>query len=616
RLVLKREIPVRKVLSALLPQILQQIAFPKTMRWDGTGTRFARPVRWLVALYGPQVVPGTFGTLKAGRQTYPNRRLGDKPVTVKNTSSYFSLLSKLGVQLEQGASFRRENNEPDKLNCPKKEALRRKLETMARKLGGRLPDENTEEFEWLINVATFLAEDPVVADGSFLPEYLDLPPEVLATSMAKHLKLFSIRARDSDELLPRFLAVLEGQPGKPATVIANVERILEARFTDARFFWKEDTSMRLETKVSQLEKVVFHEKLGSVAERIPRLEKLMDSIVDHVGLQADVLIGLKDAAKLCKADLVTQMVREFPSLQGIIGAHYAKEEGELDIVTGPIREHYRPRTAADPVPQTVLGAVLSLADRVDMLTGYFGAGFQPTGSADPYGLRRQALGFVRILLSPPQGVSFVGLSIDRLFDRSIQSWGSRIAIDPVTLKKELRVFLRERFEWLVARQEPDDRELVAAVLVAGDDDLAGAQERLKILRGLWADSSAGRRSVLERAAKVAERTARMVKAAKEEDGLGSVDQNLFQEAAEKKLWEAWNRISPVVQEEIQHRRWARAVEAYSALYPEVHAFFEKVFVMGKDPSLRRNRLAFIHEIHRSLAEGFADLSKLPLSGME
>ncbi|MDO8729898.1 MAG: glycine--tRNA ligase subunit beta [Candidatus Omnitrophota bacterium] len=589
------DVPVAKILAETVPELIQGIHFPKTMRWDESGVRFARPIRWLIALYGPQVVPVVFGLLHAGRQTFPNRRLGAKPVAVLSASAYFSLLPKLKVQLLEG----------------KREALRVKLEAAANKLRGRLPDETTEEFEWLLNTVTFLAEDPVVAVGSFRPEYLELPPEVLQTSMAKHLKLFSIRSATSGKLLPHFLAVLEGKPKNPAGVMANVDRIIEARFTDARFFYKEDTKTRLEAKVPQMERVSFHEKLGTVAERIPRLEKIAASVASMTGLSSE---GISRVARLAKVDLVTQMVREFPALQGTIGGHYARHDGEPAEVAAAIAQQYWPRAAKDPVPTTPLAALISLADRVDALAGYFGVGLKPTGSADPYGLRRLALGLVRILIEPPKGVSFVGLSFDRLFDESIQSWGARITLDPKTLKKELRAFLRERFEWLATREAPGDRELVAAILAAGDDDLAGAWERLQLLRRLWAGSGDGKRKILEAAAKVADRTGRIVKSVKGLPLPDAVDPAILKEPEEKELWETWNRIAPQVKEQLERRQYEEATRIYSGLYPAVHAYFEKVFVMAEDEALRRNRLALLKQIHGSLAGAFADLGRLSLPG--
>jgi len=610
-------VPVEKILSEAIPKIIGGMAFPKTMRWDSSGTRFARPVRWIVALYGLQLIQTQRGFTPSKRVSEGTRRSGPQKISISSASDYFKSMKKAGITLENGKALGPSSSGGAIFGLPfskeKQAKLLHELSAAAKKLGGRLQDQTTEEFEWLLNTVTFLAEDPVVAVGSFRPEYLELPPEVLTTSMAKHLKLFSIREKSGEKLLPKFLAVLEGKPLKPAMVMDNVDRIIEARFTDARFFYREDTKSRLEAKVPELAKIAFHEKLGTVAERTHHLAGLMRSIADQAGLRVEAS-DCEKAARLCKADLVTQMVREFPSLQGTIGGHYARADGEPEEVSVAIAQQYWPRTAGDPVPTTALGALLSLANRADTLAGTFGAGLKPTGSADPYSLRRQALGLVRILIEPPKGVSFVGLSIDRLFDLSLQSWGARITAERGTLKKELREFLRERFQWLVLQGAHHDLPLVAAVLAAGDDDLAVAWERLQALRRLWAGSGDGKRKTLEAAAKVAERTGRIVKSVKGLQLPDVVDPAILKEPEEKELWETWNRSAPQIKEHLERRQYEEATKIYSALYPVVHTYFEKVFVMAEDEGLRQNRLALLKQIHGSLASAFADLARLPLPG--
>ncbi len=605
RLVSERSIPVKQVLAAAVPQIIQKIVFPKTMRWDASGARFARPVRWQLSLYGA-----------GSAATFVGRPDARRSVRFTGVSGYFSALKRSGIELEQGQPLRRD---PDGTAAPipfqraKKEGLRRKLEAAALKLGGRLPDQTTEEFDWLLNTVTFLSEQPVVGVGSFRPEYLDLPAEVLETAMAKHLKLFSVRAKTGGKLLPKFLAVLEGKPGKPAMVMANMDRIIEARFTDARFFYEEDTKARTEGRTTPLSMLTFHEKLGSVSDRIPRLERLMRVITDQVKVEDHVRASIETAADLAKTDLVTQMVREYPSLQGIVGSHYARLSGESDGVVAALREQYQPRTAHDPVPATALGAVLGLADRLDALIGYFGVGLKPTGSADPYGLRRLALGVVRILMEPPEGVSFVGLSIDTLVEQGIQSWGSRIKLDPAKLKEELISFLRERFETLSFVNRQIDRSLIAAVLAADGKDFAGAHERLELLQSLWSQKQGPQRQMLERAAKVAERTGRIVASVRGTELPPRVDPGAFREEVEKELWEKWNQIAPQVKSSLDRRQFEQALQIYGGLHPIVHRFFEKVFVMDEDPAVRQNRLALLREIFAGLSEKFADLSKLPLA---
>jgi glycyl-tRNA synthetase beta chain len=583
RLILEREIPVTKILEGIVPQILQRISFPKTMRWDDSGVRFVRPIR---------------------RVTWK---------VTKSAGSTFSSLKRLGAQLEEGRIFTKKEDgtvEALPLVPKKREALREKLKAAAHDAGGKLPDETTEEFEWLLNTLTFLSENPVVAVGSFRKEYLDLPSEVLATAMAKHLKLMSVFSEGGRALLPKFLAVLEGRPRNCPAVLANYERILEARFSDARFFYREDIRTPLSKKVPQLAKVVFHERMGTVAQRLPRLEQLMAAIAKEIGLKDSLTRLIPRTAQLAKADLVTQMVREFPSLQGTIGRYYARQDGEPLEIVEALAEQYKPRAASDPLPRTPLGCLLGLADRWDALIGFFGAGLKPTGSLDPYGLRRQAMGLVRILLSPPQGISFVGLSVDTVLEAGIQSWDFKSPIDRPTLRRELRAFLRERFEWLSHVVHKKDRPIIDAVLATGEDDLAGAWERLKVLQELWQDPR--EKKFLITAGKVVERTGRIVASAKKEVPDAPVDPSKFTSPEEKDLWNKWSVVKATTGEWFEKHDIPKATSAYGEIYPTLHNFFEKVMVMDPNPEIRRNRLAMMNEICLLYVNAAGDISKLPL----
>ncbi|MBI1952576.1 MAG: glycine--tRNA ligase subunit beta [Candidatus Omnitrophica bacterium] len=612
--VARYSLAVTEVLAQAVPQMIEGMVFPKTMRWDDSGARFARPVRWLLCLFGKKVIACSFGRVKAGNKTCLTRRAEDKPVPVTSVDRYFGLMKKERIQLEQGIRIT-PGKEPFthlfKEQVPlKKERLQKALEAKAKALSGRLYPAASAEFEWLLSTATFLAEDPVVREGSFEAKYLALPPEVLAASMAKHLKLFSVYAADGKRLLPKFLAVLEGRPGKPATVTANLERIIEARFSDASFFYEEDTRQPLEAKVEQLRGVVFHEKLGTVYERIPRIEKLLAVILEGSSLSRGLGVPLlARMARLCKADLVTQMVREFPSLQGVVGGYYAKQSGESEWVSRAIGEHYRPKSFSDPLPGTPLGSWLSLADRLDALTGYFGVGLKPTGSADPYALRRAALGAVRILTDEREAFSLTGLSVDSLIRAGIESWGSRLTLPAQVVQEELQAFLKERWLWLAGQAHPGaGGQWLDAVWSPNPGDLIGAWRRLEMLLGFLKNPKS--RETVLRAAKVAERSGRMVRAASGEEVRGSVDASLFQEPVEKELWRQWQELSPVLSGQLARSEYLAALASYGRLREPLHAYFEKVFVMGSDQAQRINRLLFLKEIHTAMAGHFADLSEV------
>ncbi len=459
----------------------------------------------------------------------------------------------------------------------------------------------------MLTTASFLAECPVVQEGAFRKEYLTLPAEVLATAMATHLKAFNLRDGQG-RLLPKFLVVLEGRPTRPAVVLANYERIVEARFTDAQFFWREDTKTPLAEKTSQLRSVIFHKLLGTLDDKAVRVATL----AHRLGV-ADA--ALARAIHLAKADLVTQLVKEYPTLQGIVGAEYARHDGEPPAVVQALREQYQPRTATDEIPTTPTGAWLSLLDRLDTLTGSFGVGLAPTSSKDPYGLRRQALGLVRILLAPPAGLSFLGVSIDSLIDEGIQSWGSKLTVAPTVIRRDLAAFLRERFIWLL-RGQGIEAAVLEAVLAADGSDLAGAKARCDLLQEWWRARTSAHGAALLQAAKVAERTSRILAGTNGAEIPEAVQAEALTEPTERALWSAWQAVQPQVTEALARRQYEAAVRAYGTLAPAVHAFFEQVFVMDERPEVRRNRLALLRQIARALATQFADVAKLPLTGTE
>ncbi len=604
--VAQRAEPVASMLTTAVPAIIEGIQFPKRMRWGDGRTAFARPLRWLVALHGRQIVPCEIAGLSSERRSAALRRARTPWLSLASVADYLRAMQRAEIVLErllkptdyaplpppgEWASL------PADPNPPKTEALRRKLVAVARAAGGQL--DTGEEFEELLATATFLAEQPVVEAGAFRLEYLTLPSEVLATAMAKHLKAFSVRDAQG-QLLPKFLVVLEGKPTNLRVVMANYERILEARFTDAQFFWREDTRTPLADKVAPLAGVMFNKQLGMMAENTARLE----TVAQRVRGRTDT--ALSRAILLAKADLVTQMVREFPTLQGVMGSEYAKHDGESAEVIQALREQYAPRTTRDPLPVSDAGTWLSLLNRANMLTGFFGVGLAPTSSEDPYGLRRQALGLVRILVEKP-----LPLSLDTFLTAALESWGARLTKPLADVRHQLRAFLLDRFRWWAGEQRYP-RELVDAVLAAATDDLADARRRLDALHALWRDP-ARRQQVLFRAGKVVERTGRMVQSAKEPDVLGrAVDPSKFTAPEERQLWETWTGVKTATADWLTRCDYTKASETYGTLYPALHQFFEKVFIMDENPDVRRNRLAMMREIYDLYANRVGDLSKLPL----
>lgn len=592
--------PVIPKLAETVAPLVKSLRFPKQMRWRSADpTTFARPLRWIAALYGSTIVPCRVAGLASSRRTAALRCAKSPWIAVASADSYLATIRRAGIQLEQcwqPLAFPPEGPLVAHPAPPKAAALRRRLVEVARHAHGRLID--GEETDALLIANAFLAEHPVAATGRFGQAYLDLPAEVLATSMAQHLKAFPLQDAQG-RLLPTFLVVLEGRPGELKAVVAHYERILGARFADARFFWQQDTKTPLTDKTAALSGVVFHRQLGTLADKVVRVETVAGRVAP-AGARAE----LTAAIRLAKADLVTQMVKEFPTLQGIVGAAYARHDRESADVAQALRDQYAPRTAKDPLPTNEVGTWLSLLDRVDTLTGFFGIGLAPTSSEDPFGLRRQALGLVRILVEKP-----LALSLDTLLDAALESWGSRLTVPAAACKASLRAFLVDRVRWWAVEVRDYSRELAAAVLAGPTDDLADVRRRLDALQALWRDGRR-RERVLFAAGKVVERTGRIVQSAR--DAGGTVDPSKFTTSEERALWDAWATVKADTAQWLQRRDYAKASESYGTLYPSLHTFFKNVFIMDENLDIRRNRLALMREIYTLYANAVGDLCQLPL----
>lgn len=364
-----------EVLPELLSKLITNINFPKSMRWAYYQLRFARPIRWILALYGEQVPPFSIENIDSSNYTYGHRFLSNGALEVKDTAEYFTILANNYVILDQ-----------DKRSAMIKE----QVASVAAKAGG-VPMENLD----LLEEVTYLVEYPTAFYGEFSPSYLQVPVEVLTTSMIEHQRYFPVFDAQG-KLLNGFIGIRNGTDASIELVQAGNERVLKARLEDALFFWDEDTKTPLARLGEKLADVLFHEKLGSIADKVKRLEKLTLFIGAEYKLSDEE--KLRAAVNLCKADLVSNMVYEFPELQGIMGRYYALKGGEDEEVANAIFEHYLPRFAGDALPQTNTGIVLSLAEKLDNIVGSFAIGIKPTGSHDPYALRRQAIGLVNIIL--------------------------------------------------------------------------------------------------------------------------------------------------------------------------------------------------------------------------
>ncbi len=563
------------LLLELLPALVRGISFPKSMRWPQSRDPFARPIRRLLCLFGREVVPVEVAGVRAGRTTVGHPFLsGPRELALERADygAYRALLKGHGVIVDR--------NE-------RRSEIQIALEQVFAKHDAPFRD-------WaLLEEVTDLVEAPRVMEGGFDERYLQLPPEVVEAAMTDHQRYFPIVTR-AGKIVPRF-AFVANRPGADGDVIREGnERVLRARLEDASFYLHEDLKRSLRARAGALSGIVFQEKLGSMAEKTERLVALAGAVAAAAGLSRADAEAARKAAEIAKADLTTELVKEFPQLQGAVGAQYAALQGEGEAVARAIAEHYLPRFAGDELPRTAPGAALALAEKLDNLCGFFSIGLAPSGSADPYSLRRQAAGAVRIVLDRKWR-----LSLGALLLRAAAPFERRAA--PAATAGAVGEFLRDRFRGALV--EAGYRyDLIDAVLAAGHDDLVDAKERLDAVAAL------ARTPAFPALVELVERTHNIARALAEPR---PVREDLLRAPEEKALFDSWRAARPEVEAAIAARDWAGAARAYhDRLAGPVHTFFEKVFVNVEDPDVRTNRLSLLREINRAFAGRVADLSKV------
>ena len=564
------------LLPALLSELAGSLTFQKAMRWNDTGVRFARPVRWLLALYGGKPVRFQFAGLTAGDRTWGHRFLSSgRPLRVKDGRSYETSLEKAGVIVD-----------PDN----RRTMILSQMNRIAREKKGHV-----HEDEALLEQAVFSVEMPEVLIGSFNPQHLALPQDVLMTSMKEHQGYFSLLRKD-DGLLPHFIAVVNMKGSQTATIRAGNERVLAARLADARFFFDEDRKTRLESRLEKLKGVTFHQKLGTLHQKVGRIMAFATRLADTLG-DLDAVEHCRQAAKLCKADLVTGMVGEFPTLQGVMGREYARHDGEPKEVADAIAEHYLPRFAEDAIPPSLAGKILSLADRLDTLAAFFAVGLVPSGSQDPFALRRHAYAVVRILVEGTLSVSVKATILDAV--RLLKEQG--IPVDDKA-PAELQRFLGERLRHYCQDVIKLRGDVVDAVLSKWQYGEFDPRDLVARARALHAFAGRPEFQTLVTAFKRAENITK----AHEEDG---VNQALFQDASETGLYASLLAAENVVPGLIESRKYEDALDALVALKAPIDAFFVGVMVMVEEDAVRGNRLALLVRV-RNLFRQYADFSKI------
>lgn len=562
-----------EILPNLLLEIIHSLSFPKSMRWGSYQTRFARPIRWILALYGNDTVDFALENVAAASYTYGHRFLSPEGKKVSSIENYFQILKDSYVILDQEE---------------RKKLIWQQVQEAAREAGGEAMVN-----EELLEEVSFLVEYPTAFYGQFSPSYLEVPPEVLTTSMIENQRYFPVFDKEG-KLMPGFIGVRNGTDYSIDLVRAGNERVLKARLEDALFFWKEDTKKPLEDFVAGLENVVFQERLGTVMDKVKRLQTLGTFIVKEYKISEES--QAKRAAYLCKADLLSSMVFEFTELQGIMGRYYARKSGEKAEVAEAVFEHYLPRFAGDSLPQTETGLVLSLAEKTDNLVGSFCIGIRPTGSQDPYALRRQALGIVNIVLEKE-----LKLDLRVLLQASYDTFAS---INPdlsmEQTAEELVDFIKQRLRGVML-ERGFSYDVVDAVLVMPGADLTDLVKRAGVLQ------EAKSQAYMEDFMVVFNRSNNLSKKWDQT----TVDEKYLEDETEIKLCHSWKHMESNLRLLVENGQYQEAMQGLAKLRPELDDFFEAVMVMVDDENLRAARLSLL----KSIAEfcfKIADFSKLVL----
>ena len=558
------------LLPAILTRLITGIPFRKSMRWSDLEIRFARPIHWIVALYDGRVVPFLIGNIESGNMSRGHRFMSQKRFPVAGFENYLSETRKHFVIVD-----------PEE----RKRIIGEETEKAAAALGGRVFGN-----EELLETVAYLTEYPTVVGGSFDGEYLKLPREVLITTMISHQKYFPV-LDDRGNLLPHFLTVNNTLARDPEVVRRGNEKVLRARLADARFFFEADRKIPLEARVPDLRHVMFHSLLGTSYDKVMRFRKLAGWIADRI--RPALAPRVERTAFLAKADLDTQMVGEFAELQGIMGREYALLDGEDPTVARAIYEHYLPTGAGGELPETDEGAIVSIADKTDTLCGFFGVGLIPTGTADPYALRRQALGVINIILE--KGYP---LALDSLIDASLAILEPLLKRPSGETKEAVLDFFRGRFEnQLIAQWRPYD--VVDAVLANGIEDLVPAWAKIRAMEAFKSHRD------FQPLAIAFKRVVNIIRGFKD----GNIDPALLTDPEERNLHSAYLQIRQSVLAHVAGGDYSSALIEMARLRETVDAFFDSVLVMAEDEKIRFNRLSLLREIS-TLFHDVADFSRI------
>lgn len=569
---------VASLLSSVLNKIIHGLSWPRSQRWGVQSEYFTRPVRWIVALFGNEVIDFTFAGLVAGRTTYGHRFLAPGPFEVADADSLVDVVRSASVIPSE---------------AEREQVIR----------GGVAKAEAETGFTAVLHPKTLvevinLSEYPTVLVGTFDEEFLKVPEEIIVDAMLVHQRYFPLYDKDG-KLTNRFIVVSNGDPACAETIVDGNERVVRARLYDAKFFYDEDLKQPLESYVDHLGEVVFQEKLGTMLDKTNRIKRLADHLAEDAGLAGQDLSDVERAARLCKADLVTSAVVEFTSVQGVMGSYYAAASGETAQVAQAIEQHYRPRFAGDEAPDTVVGKIVAIADKLDTVCGLFAVGQGPTGSSDPFALRRSAIGIVAML----SGKDAVEVSLVAAIDAALASYARQgIEFDTDAVRRDVIEFFITRTK-VMMRDAGNNIDAIDAVLSAGIQEPVELINRVSALEAARSEQP----EVFEDLATAYARANNLC-----DSKLGTeVNEGLLSEV-EQALVSAVGQAESNVASALENNNYAAALSELAALRKPIDLFFENTMVMDEDQTLRENRLRLLNSFVAVFANvaDFALLSKV------
>jgi glycyl-tRNA synthetase beta chain len=575
----ERGLATQTLLKEILPQVILATPFPKKMRWADLDIEFARPIHTVLALLGTSVVSFKLGNVKSGRYTAGHSFMAPAKIKLGSTDEYLDKLRAAHVVADMQE---------------RKKILEEGIVGVAGELGGRiLPDEE------LVDINNNLVEYPIPVAGKFDTEFLEVPDEVLINAMREHQKYFAV-VDSNHNLMPCFIAVNNTAARDLALSATGHERVIRARLADAQFFYRGDLEVTNDERVEKLKRVLFQAELGTVFEKSERVAKIAEVLAASTHQGDDLIKQVLRAARLSKSDLVSQVVGEFPKLQGVMGRIYAGLAGEPADVAVAIEEHYRPVYSGAPLPETLVGAVLSIADKMDSICGCFSVGLIPTGASDPYALRRQGIGIIQIMND--KGLSF---ALRELIRCSIEQFGNTSGSESNELVEKVYTFLQNRISHLLA-EEGFSKDVIAAIVSVSGDDVPNIRKRVQALESLKAQPD------FEPLAVGFKRVVNIIKKSGQPEAgaaLKAVDPQLFEHESEGSLFEKFKTVEQNVSVAMQKESFDRALVEIASLRDAVDRFFDGVMVMAEDTGIRQNRLALLGHI-AALFGKFADFSKL------